>query len=302
MDVVAAAFFWAVSGSSGKYLFHQGLTPFQVVQLRVTLAALFLFLFLAVFRRDLLPIRGRDLPYFVGLGIGGMAMVSFTYFFTISRIQVAAAILLQYLAPAIIAVYAVVFWHERLTRPTITALVGSTLGCYFAVGAYNLEFLTLNWLGLVSGIGSGIAYAWYAVQAEKGMRRYHPWTVLFYALLLAALFWNLALPPFQAFGGNYDPLEWFWILYIALLGTVVPYGLYTQGINLIRSTRAGITATLEPILAAVVSYFFLGEVPAPLQVMGGAMVIGSIILLQLRQESDERSPDRIRSRGPFPNP
>ncbi|MEJ2366022.1 MAG: DMT family transporter, partial [Deltaproteobacteria bacterium] len=86
------------------------------------------------------------------------------------------------------------------------------------------------------------------------------------------------------------------LLYIAFLGTAVPFGLYFMGINYIRSTRAAITATLEPISAGFIAYLFLGETLAPLQVLGGILVIAAIVLLQLRGEKDELAPELIRAK------
>jgi drug/metabolite transporter (DMT)-like permease len=80
-------------------------------------------------------------------------------------------------------------------------------------------------------------------------------------------------------------------------GTIVPFGLYFEGINLIRSTRASITATLEPITAGFISYFFLSESLSRLQILGAVFVIASIVLLQLRQEYDDKTPALIRANG-----
>ena len=81
------------------------------------------------------------------------------------------------------------------------------------------------------------------------------------------------------------------------MGTLVPFGLYLQGVNLIRSTRASITATLEPIAAGALSFVFLNERMDALQISGGAMVIASIVLLQLKQEADQKAPALIRARN-----
>ncbi|MGQ9485803.1 MAG: DMT family transporter [Desulfosoma sp.] len=294
--VIVAAMLWAVSGSAGKYLFNHGVTPYQVVQMRVTLAAGLLFLWLVVSAPRKLRIAWRDVVYFMILGITGLAMVQFTYFYTISKIKVAAAILLEYLAPVLIALYSVTIAREKLTWPTMVAVTGATLGCYLVVGGYNLNLFHLNKVGLLSGLASAVSFAWYSVHGEHGMRRYSPWTVLFYAFFFAALFWNIAHPPLEAFRHAYAPVQWAWILYIAVLGTLMPFGLYFHGINLIRSTRASITATLEPILAGFVSYFFLGETLERLQIIGGFLVIGAVILLQVRREFDDATPELLRAR------
>ena len=294
--VVVAAVLWAVSGSSGKFLFQRGVTPAELVQLRVTLSALLLFIWLLLKDRQLLKISPGDIFYFLILGTAGMAMVQYTYFYAISKIHVAVAILLQYLAPSFIALHAVLFAKERLTRPTLIALAGSTCGCYLAVGAYNFNLLTMNLEGIAFGIASGIAFAWYAIQGERGMRRYSPWTVLFYALLFASLFWNVAIFPLKAFHRPYGLVEWSWMGYIVIFGTIVPYWLYSEGISLIRATRASVTATLEPITAAFISFFFLKEILESLQILGGFLVIFSVILLQIKREHDENTPVLIRAR------
>jgi drug/metabolite transporter (DMT)-like permease len=293
--VVLAALMWGLSGSSAKFLFNSGITPFQLVQLRLTISTVLLFLGLLIGHSSLLKISRRDIFYFVMFGTVGMAGVQFTYLFAISKIKVAAAILLQYLAPSFIALHSVVFMREKLSRSTLTALIGATLGCYMVVGAYNLDILSMNIVGIISGILSAITFAWYSIHGEYGMRRYNPWTVLFYALFFGAIVWNILHPPLEAFMHSYSAVQWGWILYIGVMGTLIPFGLYLEGINLIRSTRASITATLEPITAGVISYIFLNEIMEILQIAGGVIVIASIILLQLHQEQDDKAPSVIRA-------
>jgi drug/metabolite transporter, DME family len=294
--VISAAVLWAVSGSSAKFLFNSGVTPVQLVQLRITISAVGLFLWLLLRDPSLLKIDRRDILYFAVFGAIGMGTCQFTYLFAISKINVAAAILLQYMAPSFIALHSVVFARDKLNLRTILALLGATFGCYLVVGAYNLDVLTLNIAGIVSGILSAITFAWYSIHGEYGMRRYNPWTVLFYAMLFAALMWNILRRPLEAFFHPYNVVQWEWIVYIGIMGTLLPFGLYLEGVNLIRSTRASITATLEPITAGVISFIFLNEILEPLQVAGGVLVIVSIIILQIKQEYDEKAPAMIRSR------
>ena len=237
----------------------------------------------------------KDILYFALFGAIGIGTCQFAYLFAISRINVAAAILLQYLAPSFIVVYSVIFAKDRLNKPTVFALFGAIVGCYLVVGAYNLQFLALNLAGVLSGLLSAITFAWYSIHGEYGMRRYDPWTVLFYAMLFAGLIWNIIQPPFKAFFHPHTVMEWVLILYVGIMGTLIPFGLYFNGVNLIRSTRASITATFEPITAGFVSFFFLGEVLEPLQITGGILVIMSIIILQMRQEYDKNTPALLRA-------
>lgn len=291
---LAAAVLWGGSGAAAKFLFHSGMTPFELVQARLTITAAGLLLWLGLRRPERLRIDRKDIAYFAVFGVVGMAGVQFTYLFAISKIHVAAAILLQYLAPTFIVLHSVVFARERLNRVTLAALAGATLGCYLVVGAYNLDLLTMNLAGIVSGLLSAVCFAWYSIHGEYGMRRYDPWTVLFYAMLFAALVWNVCHPPLAVFRRGWEASQWLWMAYIGILGTMVPFGLYLESINLIRASRASITATLEPITAGVVAYFFLGETMAPLQLLGAVLVIAAIILLQLTKAEDANAPARLR--------
>lgn len=295
--VVLAAIIWAASGTAAKFLFNNGITSFQLSQLRITLSAISLFLWLLIRSPRLLRISRQDIFYFILLGTFGMAAINFTYLYAISKINVAAAILLQYLAPVFITLYTAFFLNEKISRTTIMSLLGAVVGCYFVVGAYNLNLLALNLAGIMGGLGAALSFAWWSVHGEYGMRRYDPWTVLFYAMFFAALEWNILHPPFEAFTHSYTPIVWGWILYIGIIGTILPFGLYYEGINLIRSTRASITATLEPIAAGLISYIFLNEVMEPVQLFGGALVIAAVILLQSKQEYDDRAPSLVRAKS-----
>jgi drug/metabolite transporter (DMT)-like permease len=295
--VAAAAVMWASSGTAGKALFTGGVTPFELVQVRVTVSAVLLTLVFGIWFRPLFKIRPRDLWYFFLLGGVVMALGQVTYFYAISKIQVAAAIFLEYLAPIMVAFFSICFWKERLTPGKILALLLSLGGCYLVVGGYSLHLLKMNQLGILAGLSSALCFAVYTLVGERGMHRYSPWTVLFYAFLFATVTWHTLYPPFQYIRAGFTAAQWGWILYISIVGTVLPFGLFFVGVNYVRSTRASITATLEPISAGLFAYLFIGESLQPLQMAGGAMVVAAIVVLQLKRERDELCPANIRRAG-----
>jgi drug/metabolite transporter, DME family len=294
ISVLAAAILWASSGTASKALFLGGVTPFELVQIRVTLAAAGLLVAIALFARALLVIRPRDLWYFLLLGGIALAMVQMTYLYAISKMQVAAAILIQYTSPFLVAVYSICFWGERLTAYKVIALVLALLGGYLVVGGYNLQLLAMNRVGAFAGLASAFLFAAYSLLGERGMHRYHPWTVSLYAFVFAALTWNIIYPPMHFLGAGYSAQQWGYMLYIALFGTLLPFGLFFVGVNHIRSTRASITSTAEPIAAGLIAYLFIGEVLEPLQIAGGTLVVAAIVLLQLQKERDDLTPAAIR--------
>ena len=278
--VAIAAVLFAISGTSAKFLFHSGITPYQLIQLRTTLAFTGLLIWLCLRHSALLKISLADLPYFLALGVFGIGAAQFLYLFAISKINVAAAILLHYTGPVFVALYVVFIQRQKIGGISVLAVCGTLAGCYLVVGAYNLQLLALNRIGIISGLLAAVAFAVYSVLSEYGMRKYTSWTVLLYGMLFAALMWNILHPPLEAVLHRYSAVQWGWILFIGIFGTILPFGLYFEGIKKIRPTPASITATLEPISAGVIASIFLGEVLGPLQIIGGLIVIVSIILLQ----------------------
>lgn len=295
--VVAAAVMWASSGTAGKGLFLAGMTPFELVQVRVTLASLVMALVLGILAPTQLRIRRRDAVYMLLLGGLVTAAVQFTYLFSISKIQVVAAILIQYTAPILVAAYSVLFWGERFTISKALAVVLALIGCYLVVGAYNVDLLHMNRLGIFSAVCSAFLFAVYTLVGERMMHRYPPWTIVFYSMLFAAVTWNVVQPPLEFLRSSHTAVEWGLILYIVLFGTVAAFGLFFTGVNHIRSTRASITSTLEPISAGFIAFVFLGESLAPLQIFGAVLVIAAIVLLQVEREQSELTPELVRSAG-----
>lgn len=289
--VALAAVLWALSGTSSKFLFNRGVSPYQLIQLRTTLSFAGLLIWLLFRNSSLLKVSLRNLPYFVLLGTLGLGAAQFFYLFAISKINVAVAILLHYTGPVFVALYSVFVLRRKLSRKSILAMAGTLLGCYLVVGAYNTDLLSLNRIGIIGGLLAAMAFATYSLLSEVGMRKYTPWTVLLYGLFFAALLWNILHPPLEALGHTYSPVEWWWIFFIAIFGTVLPFGLYFEGVRRIRPTHASITATLEPITAGVSAAVFLGEMLGPIQIIGGVLVIASIVWLQWKP-AEERGASR----------
>jgi len=282
--ILIGATLWGVSSVVAKSLFVIGLPPAELVLIRLTLATLTLLLTLLIFDRKRMFISLKDLPYFFVLGFVGVAGVQFTYYYTISKIHVGPAVLIQYLSPVWVALYAFVFQKEPLSKRKIAALLLALLGCYFTVGGYRLDLLRLNRIGIVSGLISSLFFSFYALYGEKGLKKYDPWTLILYGFGFGAVFYWLLISPMRVIAGGYSLKIWVAFLYIAIFSTLIPFGLYFKGIERVRATRASITATWEPVVAGLTAYFVLGEVLSPLQVVGGFGVIAAIVLLQMAKE------------------
>ncbi len=279
--VVLAALCWGLHGALAKFLFVGDLTPTLLLQFRLTLSSLVLFCYLIICKRHLLKITLKDLPLFLAFGVIGIATNFFLYYYAIQKVAVAMAIFLQYLSPTMIAIY----WALRgvkTSRSTIVAILIALAGCFLVVKGYDVNFLSLNLWGVMAGVGAAIAWSCQSLIAEHFGKHYNPITTLFYGVFIAATFWNIGHAPTQMLAVSLTAHNILGIMYVALLGTIVPALLFFKGIAIMGATRAAVTATIEPIAAAAFAFFLVHESLALPQVLGGVLVVGSILLLQFR--------------------
>jgi drug/metabolite transporter (DMT)-like permease len=288
--IMCAAVLWASGGTASKYLFNAGISPYVLVQYRVTFSALVICGYLLVCKRHALKIKSKDLWGLALLGVFGMGGVQVTYLYAISKIKVAMAILLQYLAPFFVAIYSYFFSNESMDRWKVLSIFLAFTGCFFVVEGYSISFFSLDKWGFIAGLFSAGFFSFYSLLGEGLMRKYDPWTVLFYAFAFAGLLFNSILPSNNLLIWRAKFTTFITVFYIISLGTAIPFGFYFMGIEHLRATRATIVATLEPISAGVLSFLMLGEVLYSWQIFGGFLVITAIVIIQSRREIDPRAP------------
>jgi len=288
---------WGISSVVAKALFNVGLPPAELILVRLSLATFILFVVLLAYDPKRLSIALKDLPYFIILGGIGVTGMQFFYYYTISKIQVGPAILLQYLQPIWVSLFAFFFQKEPASRGKILALLMAVAGCYLVVGGYQFDLLRLNRVGILSGLTASFFFTFYALYGEKGLKTYDPWTLLLYGFGISALCYLVYISPAKILRDGHSFKVWIAFLYIAIFSTLIPFGFYFKGVERIRATRASIVSTWEPVVAGIAAYLTLGEVLQPLQMVGGVGVIAAVILLQLaREKISLSSPIEIRKK------
>jgi len=285
--IIVAASLWGVAGTAAKYLFNQQVSPFELVEIRLILSFTFLFLYLAATNRSLLRISRVDIPYLLVFGVCGVAMVQFTYLYTISETNVATAVFLQYLAPVLAALYGMLFLKERPDLFKILALFLAVGGGFLVVKGNPGGGLSVNPAGIAGGLASAVAFAFYTVYGKKGLARFNSWTMLVYGFGAGALAWGLYIPPWQAAAGH-SPVTWLFFLYIAVFATILPFGFFFKGLKYLHPVKAGIISTLEPVVAAAVAWLVLHETLFPLQILGGALVCAAVVFVQAAPRVEQK--------------
>ncbi len=289
---------WGISSVVAKALFNVGLPPAELILVRLTAATVILFFVLLLYDRKRLFIRPQDLPYFLVLGGVAVSGMQFFYYFTISKIQVGPAILLQYLQPVWVSLFAFLFQNEPISRGKMAALFFAVAGAYLMVGGYQIDLLRLNKVGILSGLIASFFFTFYALYGEKGLKKYDPWTLILYGFGISAVLYMVFVSPVKILRDGHPWKVWIAFLYIAIFSTLIPFGFYFKGVERIRATRASIASTWEPLIAGVSAFLVLGEMLSPLQILGGLAVIAAIVFLQMaREQSSPSTPLEIRHKG-----
>ena len=290
--IILAGCFWGSMGIFVRKLGTYGFSPIQIVSIRVTLAALIFAMVLFIKDRKGFGISIRDLPLFLGLGFGSILFFTVCYFTAITMMPLSAAAILLYTSPIWIMLMSVIFFHEKLDRKKLTALVLAFAGCVMVSGISG-EGMTLT--GLAVGLGSGIGYGLYSILGTVALRRYSPYTVTTYTFIFAAIgSWIISRPAdlFDKFSNAADcgGLMAFCFL-TALITAVIPFLAYTLGLKSVEASKAGIIATIEPMVATLIGIVIFSE---PLTVWSGSgilLILSAVIILNLKRkkQADEIS-------------
>lgn len=240
----------------------------------------------------LLRTARRHLPY---LSVHGLVLAGFNSLWTLSVALNGAAVatVLLYSSAAFTALLARWLLRERLDWAKMVAVALCLAGCVLVADALNPGVWAVNPLGILTGIGSGLAYAAYSLMGRAAAQRgFNPWTLLLYTFAFATVYMFTAnLLPGEALPGTavvVADLLWLgqswpgWGILILLAAgpTVAGFGLYNVSLSLLPSSVANLILTSEPVFTAVLAYLLLGERLAAVQIGGSAMILGGVIFLR----------------------
>jgi len=278
--VLVAAGLWATLGLFYQLLAAYGLPPLTIVFFRAAIAALTLFLVLGWRRRDWLRLERRDWPLFVAFGLIGVAAFYVVYIYAIDLVGMGVAAVLMYTAPAWVTLFGALFLGEHLDWLKGGALLLSCAGCALVSRAYDLVGVRLNLLGILAGLGAGLTYGLYTLFSKVAQRRYTAWTTLAYALGIGALFMLPLQSPAALIRALTTPALLFWLLVLGLVPTLGGGLAFNAGLRWVPASNASIVATLEPAIATLLGWAFLGEHLEAPQLLGAGLILAAVIILQ----------------------
>jgi drug/metabolite transporter (DMT)-like permease len=298
-----AAVLFAVNGNISKIALQNGISSLELVSARSAGTALILLGITTLRNPAALRVGGRELRFLALYGLTGIAMVQWLYFVAIQRMPVGIALLFEYTAPLMVAL-----WVRFVQKQPVRSRLWLGLACALGGLALVAQFwkgMTLDPVGLVSALGAGAALASYYLMGEHGQRERDPISLMGFCFGFSAILWAIASPwqrfPFAQLPAAIDlpgflpgtaPL-WLMVLWIIVLGTVAPFLFVLLAVARLGPARVGLIGMLEPVGAGIIAWVLLGESLTAVQIVGTVIVLVGIALAETaRQGVDGRPKDQ----------
>jgi len=287
--LILSAMMFASNGIASKLLLDGHITAWRLAQIRAITACAILALYLWSRSPKTFRIKRSEILPLVSYGVIGIAMVQALYFLAISRMHVSIALLIEFTAPVWIVVYLRVIKRKHVPNQMWLALIMALTG--LAIISQIWDGLKLDNIGVIAGFGASFALAFYFLCGESMSNYRDNQSITMWGFFFAGFAWCLVLPmwnfPFEVFTTSI-PLEgalegnstsgWVLILYVVLIGTILPYLCVMVGLKNLKASTTSAFGLLEPIFAGIVAWIWFAEAWTLIQLFGGVIVIAGIYL------------------------
>lgn len=274
--VFTAGLLWGIISIFLKPLLTMGFTQMQSITLRCLIAAAVLGIYILIRNKQLFKFRIKDIWCFIGTGIISLMFFSICYFYSITYNGVYAAVILLYTSPVFVMLLSLLLFKEKITYKKIIALVLTVIGCVFVSGIAGGQ--SLGAIGILLGVLSGLGYALYSIFSRYALRKgYDSITISFYTFL----FCGIGCLPFSAplqMSSMLNLKSSAYALGLGVICCVLPYLLYTKGLEYVDNTKASIIVAIEPVAASLIGIFVYNEQITLIKLIGIAAVLSAVII------------------------
>ncbi len=272
-----------------------GVSTDALLLLRFTLAALVLGAVLALRPelrsggRDARSTQRRRIPRRVvltalGLGAIGYATQATLFFSSLERIDASLSALVLYTYPAMVTVAAALLGRERLTRARAVAVLVASGGTLLVLlGAGALQF---DPIGVGLAFGAAAVFTAYILVSDTVAHRLAPVPLALLVMVGAAATLSVRALLTGGVDLGFGPAGWLWVACIAVVSTVVAMLTFFAGLRRTGPSTLAILSTFEPVVTAALAASVLGELLTPLQLVGGLLVLASVVIVQRRPRAD----------------
>ena len=287
--LVLGATAFAFNGVISKLVLTSGLSAWRLTQIRCSGAFLILLIYVALRKWRSLKTTRAELPWLALYGIIGFAAVQVGYFIAIGRMPISIALIIEFTAPIWIVIY-IRYIRKKYVPPMMWASLLMGFSGLLLVGQV-WQGMTLDGIGLIAAFIDAFALATYFLLGEKLVAHRSTDTLTVWGLGFATLVWAVLTPiwsfPTQIFTQQVNLLGkfsdkslpgWVLILWIVVMGTIVPYLLVLYGLKQLSASTSSVIGMLEPVVAGIFAWWWLNETFTIYQLIGGTIVIVGIIL------------------------
>lgn len=280
--ILAAAIGFAFMPTIVKTVYnHSNLEALDLAVWRFVLAAPLMWILVGLRTRSKGPARGKGIPPISSAFIGLLfAVAVLCAFFALQRLPGSTYIVLFFTYPAMIVLLSALL-GEAISPRAWLALALALVG----VGLTVPDFVVPNAVdpvGAILALANAAIVAAYYLMARRALAGVEDISRASAHMMGAALLILLLSVPVRGLQLPQNPATILGLLGMATLGTVLPVFATNIAIQRIGPARASLVSTIEPVLAMVVAMILLGEVIVPLQWLGAALIVGSVVILQLR--------------------
>jgi DME family drug/metabolite transporter len=276
-----AAFLFGAAGALAKILFKADISPIDLAAIRAIVACALFALFLMITSRQALRLTRDAMPLLLASGIAFTA-VNISFYLAISKINVAAAITLEYTAPLFVLILSVLLHKRRLSWRDVSTVGVAIIGCFLLTGTSTSVFSLSSGVlwGLFCGFSFGVANMIGNACSARGIT---PACVTFYSFLVSALIWMPALPFLSVWQIQTDLETLSLIGFITVVATIIPYWLLMYGLRHVDALPATIVGMLDPVAAGLLAFILIGETLTGGHITGIALILLAILFLTRSQ-------------------
>lgn len=269
---------WGLSGIIAKYLFRiPHMTPVFLTQIRMIFAGGFMVL-LAIFRRRHPFVIFKDRQAVMQLltyGIIGMIPDQLFYFATVNYGNASIATILQFTGPFFVMIYMALVHHQLPRRIEIISAFIAFIGVVIITTNGRFNYLAISPAVLFFGILSAIGVMTTTVSPRQLLHHYDALTITGWGILIAGIALSLIHPIIPKI--TLAPVNFIEIIGVILIGTIIPFLLFSIALKHVNPTIMSLLDAFEPITATLGSVFLMGLSLSIAEIIGSALIIIAVI-------------------------
>ena len=281
---------WGFSGNCGQYLFNvHGVDPQWLTVIRMITAGLITVGIVAARDKQKLidcAKNKHDRIMMLVYGVFGLLLSQYTYLEAINATNAGTATVLQYIGPVLVMVL-VCFSGRRLPkRHEALSIVLVIVGTFLLATHGNPNTVVINPVGLFWGLFAACTLVLYTLLPKSIAPKYGAFMTTGLGTLIGGIAFFIIVHPWPL---TVDlPLSgWLAVAGMIIVGTVIAYPLYVQGVNDVGPVKASMLASVEPVSAAVISAVWLKSEFEAMDIVGFVCIITTVFLLAKPERKSE---------------